>query len=134
MKDLPEEPIKAMQKVLEKYQEASKSLETVQAEVDGYKEKADRFDAYYDAKVAEAIKEGVTAHGDEFDSEKWTKILKGYNDLSLIDIHLEKWKGEADENLPEEEKRQTKSSSGDDKTKTKTKPDVPDYDDYEDYR
>ena len=135
MKELPEDPIKAIGKIIEDHQTVIADKKKLESDLAESKVKADKFDEHYNEKIETALKYGVIAEGEDFDKDKWEKILKGYGDLSLVDIQLEKWQEEADEELPDEQGRQSKDLKP---SKAKGKSDDDDendevYDDSEDY-
>ena len=110
IKDLPDDPLQAMKKVVDECRIAKDEKADLETKVSELQAKADKFDEHYEEKVKKAIEQGVIAKGDAFDKDKWEQILKGYNDLSLVDIHLQQWTEEADGELPPEQGQQTKKS------------------------
>ena len=137
IKELPSDQGEAVGKIIDAYSALNDEHATLKSEVETYKEKAEAYDKYENSLIADAIKYGIQAEGDDFDKEKWEKVLKGYNDLELVDLQANKWKKEADEEFGEEngggrqtdaEKAKKKSESGDEGENEET--DVNEYNGY----
>lgn len=108
MKDLPDDPVKAMQKVIEECQTLKTEKEETDQKLAAAEAKAKKFDEYYDSRVEKAIEFGIIAEGEDFEKDDWTEILKGYNNLKLVEKQLAKWEAEADEVLPAQDGPQAK--------------------------
>ena len=132
MKELPDDAIKAMTKVIEECQTQLSEVGRLEGELKVAKAKADKFDEYYNARVAKAIEFGVIAKGEDFDKDKWEKIMKSYGDLSLVDVHHDEWEEEADEELPGQEGAQAqRPKPGDLKKKKSEEPKT--FDDWDEF-
>ena len=107
IKGLPSDAVEAIGQVLNKHADLIEAHTALQNEKESLEAKAKQYDAYYDECVADAIKLGVIAEGEDFAKEKWTKLLKGYDDLSLVDLQKAKWKKDAATSAPEGEGRQS---------------------------
>lgn len=132
MKELPDDPMKAIQKIVDECQKLHTDKTKAEANLAESKKKADKYDEYYNARIEKAIEFGVIAEGEDFDKEDWTEILKGYNKLSLVDKQMAKWAVEADEELPEEFGRQSVETKQTD-LKKNTSDDEQTFDDWEYY-
>lgn len=64
-------------------------------EAEQYKSDADKYTKLFNATVDDALKEGVKAKGESFDSERWRKILNSFS-FDEVKGQMEEWHGEAE--------------------------------------
>lgn len=62
------------------------------------KRKVSEYDRIIEDATEKALKNGVKAKGENFDSERWTKIFKGFT-YDEINAQSEEWKSEAEKEL-----------------------------------
>ena len=135
IKELPSDQGEAVGKIIDAYSTLNDEHTTLKAEVDTYKEKAEAYDKYENSLIADALKYGIQAEGDDFDKEKWEKVLKGYGDLELVGLQTEKWKKEADEEFGKENGggRQTDEEKAKHKSKSEEENEEADVDEFDGY-
>ncbi len=64
-------------------------------EAEQYKSDADKYTKLFNATVDDALKEGVKAKGESFNSERWRKILNSFS-FDEVKGQMEEWHGEAE--------------------------------------
>lgn len=63
-----------------------------------YKDNANKYTKLFNAKIEEALKEGVKAKGEDFNSDRWGKILNSFS-YEEVEGQMEEWHNEAEKAL-----------------------------------
>ena len=95
----PEEFI-SKAKVLEELGEEKTADEVLNLakEAAQYKDNANKYTKLFNAKIEEALKEGVKAKGEDFNSDRWGKILNTFS-YEEVEGQMEEWHNEAEKAL-----------------------------------
>ena len=124
VKELPDDPIKALQKVISELDQSLKDKVEAEANAAKYKEKSDKYDKLLANVVAKALKSGVEAEGDDFDKDKWEKMLTSYGDfdegIGMIAAKRAEWDKKKEKTLPEGEGPQIEGGSQEGTHKSET--------------